>query len=178
VFKGGCAARKGAAMVLKTSDSYVPWSKEQTVVVVDKHRGERGALMPILHELQETFGYIDPEAVDLLAAELNLSKADVHGVVTFYKDFRSERPGESMIRLCRGEACQSMGAERLASHACEHLGISFGGTTSDGAVTLEQVFCLGNCALSPAVMVQGRLKGRVDEARFDEIVDELKAGRR
>ena len=126
--------------------------------------------MPILHELQDVFGHIEPRAVDVVAAELNLSKADVYGVVTFYKDFRAEPPGRSAIQVCRGEACQSMGAERLARHAREHLGVDFGGTTSDGAVTLEQVFCLGNCALSPAVMIDGRLKGRVDEAGFDNLV--------
>jgi formate dehydrogenase subunit gamma len=126
--------------------------------------------MPVLHELQDVFGHIDPRAVDLVAEALNLSKAEVYGVVTFYKDFRSEVPGTSVIHVCRGEACQSMGAERLARHAREHLAVDFGGTTSDGAVTLEQVFCLGNCALSPAVLVDGRLKGRVDEAGFDELV--------
>jgi formate dehydrogenase subunit gamma len=126
--------------------------------------------MPVLHELQDVFGHIDPRAVDLVAEALNLSKAEVYGVVTFYKDFRSEVPGTSVIHVCRGEACQSMGAERLARHAREHLAVDFGGTTSDGAVTLEQVFCLGNCALSPAVLVDGRLKGRIDEAGFDELV--------
>jgi formate dehydrogenase subunit gamma len=126
--------------------------------------------MPVLHELQDVFGHIDARAVDLVAEALNLSKAEVYGVVTFYKDFRSEVPGTSVIHVCRGEACQSMGAERLARHAREHLAVDFGGTTSDGAVTLEQVFCLGNCALSPAVLVDGRLKGRVDEAGFDELV--------
>jgi formate dehydrogenase subunit gamma len=130
--------------------------------------------MPILHELQEVFGYIDPDALEVLAEALNLTKADVYGVVTFYKDFRDEPPGTSVVHVCRGEACQSMGAEKLARHAREHLGVDFGGTTPDGMVTLEQVFCLGNCALSPAVMVDGRLRGRVDEARFDEIVAEVK----
>jgi formate dehydrogenase subunit gamma len=122
----------------------------------------------------DVFGYIDPRAVDVLAEALNLSKADVYGVVTFYKDFRSEAPGASVIHVCRGEACQSMGAERLARHAREQLGVEFGGTTCDGAVTLEQVFCLGNCALSPAVMIDGRLKGRIDEARFDELLAQAK----
>jgi formate dehydrogenase subunit gamma len=131
--------------------------------------------MPILHELQDVFGHIDPRAVDLVAEVLNLSKADVYGVVTFYKDFRSEPPGRSVIQVCRGEACQSMGAERLARHAREQLSVDFGATTSDGAVTLEQVFCLGNCALSPAVLVDGRLKGRIDEARFDELVADSRA---
>ena len=157
-------------MVSKTRGSYVPWSQERAVAIVERHRTEPGALMPILHELQDVFGHVDPRAVDLVAEELNLSKAEVYGVVTFYKDFRSEPPGTSVIHVCRGEACQSMGAERLARHAREHLAVDFGGTTSDGAVTLEQVFCLGNCALSPAVLVDGRLKGRVDEAGFDELV--------
>ena len=157
-------------MVSKTSSSYVPWSEERAGALIDKHRNARGPLMPILHALQEEFGHIDPRAVELLAEELNLSKAEVYGVITFYKDFRSEPPGASMIQVCRAEACQSMGAEHLARHAREHLGIEFGETTSDGAISLEQVFCLGNCALSPAVMVDGRLKGRVDEALFDELV--------
>ena len=161
-------------MVSRTTGPYAAWSKERTVEIVDKHRGERGPLMPILHELQEVFGYIDPEAVDVLAEGLNLSKADVYGVITFYKDFRSEAPGSSVIRVCRGEACQAMGAERLAQHARDQLGVHFGATTADGAITLEQVFCLGNCALSPAVMVDGRLKGRVDEGRFDELVAEVR----
>ena len=157
-------------MAPNTKSSYLPWSQERTVAIVERHRAKRGALMPVLHELQDVFGHIDPRAVDLVAEALNLSKAEVYGVVTFYKDFRSEVPGTSVIHVCRGEACQSMGAERLARHAREHLAVDFGGTTSDGAVTLEQVFCLGNCALSPAVLVDGRLKGRIDEAGFDERV--------
>jgi formate dehydrogenase subunit gamma len=162
-------------MVTKMTGSNVPWSEERTADIVERHRDERGPLMPILHELQDQFGYIDPRAVDLVAGALNLSKAEVYGVVTFYKDFRSEAAGMSVVRVCRGEACQSMGAERLARHAREHLAVAFGGTTRDGAVTLEQVFCLGNCALSPAVMVDGQLKGRVDEARFDALIAHAKA---
>ena len=161
-------------MVSKTR-SYEAWSKERSLEIIEKHKDERGSLMPILHELQEVFGCIDPEAIGVLAEALNVSKADVHGVVTFYKDFRSELPGVSMIRVCRGEACQSMGAERLAKHARQHLEVEFGCTTSDGAITLEQVFCLGNCALSPAVMVDGRLKGRLDEDMFDELVAKVRS---
>ena len=157
-------------MVSRTRSSHVPWSQERTVAIVERHRAERGALMPILHELQDVFGLIDPRAVDVVAEALNRSKAEVYGVATFYKDFRSEPPGASVIHVCRGEACQSMGSEQLARHAREHLAVDFGGTTSDGALTLEQVFCLGNSALSPAVLVDGRLKGRVDEAGFDELV--------
>ena len=157
-------------MVSKTTSPYEPWSEERALALVARHLDERGPLMPILHALQEVFGHVDPRAVDVVAEALNLSKAEVYGVITFYKDFRSEPPGASLIQVCRAEACQSMGAERLARHAREHLGVEFGGTTPDGAITLEQVFCLGNCALSPAVMIDGRLKGRVDEARFDELV--------
>jgi len=157
-------------MVSKTSSSYVPWSEERAVSIVERHRGERGPLMPILHELQDVFGHVDPRAIDVVAEDLNLSKAEVYGVVSFYRDFRTEAAGRSVVHVCRGEACQSMGAERLARHAREHLGVEFGATTSDGEVTLEQVFCLGNCALSPAIMIDGRLKGRVDEAGFDELV--------
>ncbi|MGA2529911.1 MAG: formate dehydrogenase subunit gamma [Acidimicrobiales bacterium] len=162
-------------MVSKTTGSFVPFSTERAAEVVEKHRAERGPLMPILHELQDIFGYIDPDALDVLASALNVSKADVYGVVTFYKDFRDKPPGNSVVSICRGEACQSMGAEKLARHAREHLEVDLGETTPDGAVTLRQVFCLGNCALSPAVMVDGRLQGRVDEARFDEIVAGLRA---
>ncbi len=162
-------------MVSKSTGSRVPWSEERAIAVVERHRGERGPLMPILHELQAVFGYIDPLALDVVAGALNLSKAEVYGVVTFYKDFRSEPPGSSLVQVCRAEACQSMGAEQLARHAREHLGVDFGDTTSDGAITLAQVFCLGNCALSPAVMIDGRLKGRVDEARFDELVAEARS---
>jgi formate dehydrogenase subunit gamma len=162
-------------MVSRTTSSYIGWSKERTVEIVERHAGERGPLMPILHELQDVFGFIDPRAVDVLAEALNLSKADVHGVVSFYKDFRSELPGASVIRVCRGEACQSMGAERLAAHAREQLAVDFGETTGDGAITLEQVFCLGNCALSPAVMVDGRLKGRIDEGLFDDLVARVRS---
>lgn len=161
-------------MVSRTTSCYVPWSQERAAAIVDRHLDERGPLMPILHELQDVFGHIDSRAVDLVAEALNLSKAEVYGVVTFYKDFRSEPPGTSLIQVCRGEACQSMGAERLARHARERLSVDFGATTCDGAVTLEQVFCLGNCALSPAVLVDGRLKGRIDEARFDELVAEAR----
>ncbi len=161
-------------MVAKTRSSYVPWSKERAVAIIERHRGERGALMPLLHELQDVFGHVDSRAVDLVAEALNLSKAEVYGVVTFYRNFRFEPPGASVVQVCRGEACQSMGAERLAQHARDHLAVDFGGTTPDGAVTLEQVFCLGNCALSPAVMIDGRLRGKVDEAGFDDLVAALR----
>jgi formate dehydrogenase subunit gamma len=138
--------------------------------VVARHAGERGALMPILRDLQDEFGYIDPDAVPILADELNLSRADVYGVVTFYRDFRDRPPGQTTVRLCRAEACQAVGAEALAEHARNHLGIGLGDTTPDNAVSLEQVFCFGNCALGPTVQVGDRLYGRVDADRFNALV--------
>src|SRR5215813_7154558 len=136
------------------------------------HRGQRGALLPILHAVQEALGCVPPEAIPVLADELNLSRADVHGVVTFYHDFRSTPAGRTTVRLCRGEACQAMGAERLVKHLQDSRGMSLGETSIDGAVTVEQVFCLGNCALGPAAQVNGRLRGRLDESRLSAIIDE------
>ncbi|MGY4652723.1 formate dehydrogenase subunit gamma [Mycobacterium sp. URHB0021] len=139
------------------------------------HRGQRGALLPILHAVQEALGYVPPEAVPVLAEELNLSRADVHGVVTFYHDFRAAPAGRTTVRICRGEACQSVGAERLVGHVRDRCGMSLGETSPDGSLTVEQVFCLGNCALGPAAQVNGRLAGRLDEARLAAILDEAVA---
>jgi formate dehydrogenase subunit gamma len=146
------------------------WSAETAARVVREHAGGRGPLLPVLHALQETFGWISPESVRLVAHELNLSRADVHGVVTFYPDLRTAPTGRLRVAVCRGEACQARGSRELASYACESLGVGFGETTDDGAVTLDEVFCLGNCALPPSVLVDGRLVGRVDAARFDSLV--------
>jgi formate dehydrogenase subunit gamma len=131
---------------------------------------ERGPLLPVLHALHDCFGYLDRRSVSVIADVLNLSEAEVHGVLTFYNDFRSQPAGACVVRVCRAEACQSMGAEALATHAIERLGIGIGETTPDGQVTLEQVFCLGNCALSPAIMIDGEVFGRVDHGRFDDLV--------
>jgi formate dehydrogenase subunit gamma len=143
---------------------------ERVRAVVAAHRGDRGALLPILHSIQAEFGYVDQDVVPVLAAELNLSRADVHGVITFYSDFRSEPAGGTTVRLCRAEACQAVGAERLVAHAEQVLGIKVGQTTPDGSVTLEQVFCLGNCALGPAAQINGRMQGRLDPARLDDVL--------
>jgi NADH:ubiquinone oxidoreductase 24 kD subunit len=138
------------------------------------HRGDRGALLPILHTLMAEFGHIDPAAVPVLADELNLSPADVHGVVTFYRDFRSEPAGRTTLRICRAEACQSVGADALVEAAHERLGVGPRETTADGAITVEEVFCLGNCALGPAVQVGGALHGRVDPARLDALLAQMR----
>ncbi len=144
--------------------------RERVRAVVAAHRGERGALLPILHRLQAEFGYLDEAALPIIADELNLSRADVYGVVTFYHDFTRAPRGARMVRICRAEACQAVGAERLAEHAKRRLDLDFGETTPDRAVTLEQVFCFGNCALGPTVQVDGRLHGRVDADAFDRLV--------
>lgn len=138
--------------------------------VVDEHRHARGPLLPILHDLQEQFGYLDPDVVPILAHELNMTRADVHGVITFYTDFRAEPAGAATVRLCRAEACQSVGAEQLVADAEQVFGVKTGQTTPDRSVSLQQVFCLGNCALGPAAQVNGRLYGRVDRRRLIEIL--------
>jgi formate dehydrogenase subunit gamma len=146
------------------------WSIEAGARVVADASGVPGPLLPLLLALQEEFGYVDPAAIQLVAKALNVSRADVHGVVTFYSDLRTTAPGARTVAVCRGEACQSVGGRELEAHAQERLGVGFGETTADGSVTLDQVFCLGLCALSPAVVVDGRRLGRVDPARFDEVV--------
>lgn len=138
--------------------------------IVNAHKADRGALLPILHEIQRRFGYIDAECVPVVAAELNLSRADVHGVMTFYRDFRSEPGGATTVRVCRAEACQAVGAERLVAHAEQVFGIKVGQTTPDGSVTLGQTFCLGNCALGPAAQIDGRTYGLLDHRRLVEIL--------
>jgi formate dehydrogenase subunit gamma len=154
-------------MAVESPDTSV---KDRVRALVAAHRGDRGALLPILHRIQAEFGWVDQEVVPVLAAELNLSRADVHGVISFYSDFRSEPAGRTTVKLCRAEACQSVGAERVIAHAEQVLGIKVGQTTPDGSVTLEQVFCLGNCALGPAAQINGRIQGRLDPQRLDAIL--------
>jgi formate dehydrogenase subunit gamma len=136
-----------------------------------------GGLLPILHAIQEEVGYIPPESVPVIAEALNLSRAEVHGVISFYHDFRSEPAGRHVVHVCRAESCQALGAEALLAHACERLGVGVHGTTDDGAVTLEPTYCLGNCALSPAVMVDRHLYGRMSTQRLDVMLDGLQGSR-
>jgi formate dehydrogenase subunit gamma len=135
-----------------------------------------GPLLPIFHRIQERLGYIPEDAVPEIAKALNISRADVHGVMTFYHDFRSSPAGRCVVKVCRAEACQSMGADALIEHAEKVLGTPLHSTHADGSVTLEPIYCLGNCALAPAMMVNGELKGRVTPERFDQIVAEAKKG--
>jgi formate dehydrogenase subunit gamma len=129
-----------------------------------------GALLPIFHAIQDELGFVPPDGVPLIAHELNLSVADVHGVVSFYHYFRKRRPGRHVVHLCRAEACQAVGAVQLEAHVKRRLGIDFHGTTADGAVTLEPVYCLGNCAAGPSLLIDNHLQGRVTPGRFDELL--------
>ena len=133
-------------------------------------KGRPGPLLEVLHAIQSALGYVPAAAVPVVAEELNLSRAEVHGVVTFYHYFRRSRPGAHTVSLCQAEACQSMGAAALAAHARRRLGIDFHETSANGRFSLEPIYCLGNCACSPAIMIDGRLYGRVTPQRFDELV--------
>ena len=133
-------------------------------------KGRPGPLLEVLHAIQAAVGYVPAAAVPVVAEGLNLSRAEVHGVVTFYHYFRHTRPGAHTVSLCQAEACQSMGAEALAAHARRRLGIDFHETSANGRFSLEPIYCLGNCACSPAIMIDGRLYGRVTPQRFDELV--------
>lgn len=143
--------------------------------VIDEHKDRPGALLPILHGIQDALGYVPPEAVAQIAPALNQSIAEIHGVVSFYHYFRATPPGRHTIHLCRAESCQAMGANQLVDHVKARLGINFHETTPDGAFTLEPVYCLGHCACSPAMMIDDEVYGRVTPARFEDVVRQLKA---
>lgn len=154
---------------------FEPWSEERTIEIIREHDGLEGPLMPILHALQHAFGHVPEEAIPVVALELNLTRAEVHGVVTFYHDFRHEPPGKHVLKMCRAEACQSMGCEALVAHAEKRLGVSCGEMTGDGRVTFEPVYCLGLCATAPSAMIDGRVVGRLDREKLDRILNEAEA---
>lgn len=131
-----------------------------------------GALLPILHAVQEALGYVPPDQVGRIAQRLNLSRADVHGVLSFYHYFRQHPPGRHVVQVCRAEACQAVQCERTEAHVRQRLGVDYGETTADGAFSLEAVYCLGNCAAGPSVMVDDELYGRVTPERLDTVLDE------
>jgi formate dehydrogenase subunit gamma len=130
-----------------------------------------GALLPMLHALQEEFGYVDEAAIPLLAEALNISRAEVHGVISFYHDFRRTPPGRHVLRICRAESCQAMGCNPLIEHVENRLRVKLGDTTADGSFTVEPVYCLGNCALSPAIMLDGQPYGRVSASVADALIE-------
>jgi formate dehydrogenase subunit gamma len=142
--------------------------------IATERRRLRGALMPILHAVQEEFGWVSQTDAPVIADVLNLSVAEVHGVVTFYRDFRREPGGRTTVRICQAEACRSVGGVELADHAKRTTGLGFGETTYDGRLTVDEVFCLGNCALGPAVQVDEKVHGRVTPARLDAILGEAR----
>ena len=149
-----------------------PWNEQRGAEIIACYRDLEGATLPILHALQEAFGYVPEPAIPMIATALSLSRAEVHGVFTFYHDFRKEPAGKHVLKLCRAEACQAAGGDALAARAEAKLGISMGNTTADERVTLEPIYCLGLCATAPSAMLDGRVVGRLDEARIDALVAE------
>ncbi|MDB5424713.1 MAG: formate dehydrogenase subunit gamma [Phenylobacterium sp.] len=147
------------------------WNADLARAIVEPHLHREGALLPMLHALQAVFGCVPREATAFLAETLNLSRAEVHGVVTFYHDFRETPAGARVVRLCRAEACQSRGAEALAADLLRRLGLDWGETTADGELTVEAVYCLGLCSVAPAAMVDGEPLGRLDAPRLAAALD-------
>ena len=146
----------------------------RTLAIVGELKGLEGPLLPILHEIQAEFGHVPQESLPVIARELNLSRAEVHGVVTFYHEYRDHPTGRHVLKLCRAEACQSMGGDALAERVKALLGIDFHQTTLDGAVTLEPVFCLGLCSCAPAAMIDGEVHGRMDVETAREMIAEAR----
>lgn len=150
-----------------------PTQADAVRAALQGHRHRPGPLLEVLHDVQDRLGFVPPAAVPVIADELNLSRAEVHGVVTFYHYFRDRPPGRHVVQLCRAEACQAMGSGALADHARRRLGADFHATTADGRITLEAVYCLGNCARAPAAMIDGELAGCLTAARLDALIDAL-----
>ena len=147
---------------------------EQAVTAaIERYREVDGALLPLLHALHDELGYIPQACVAQIASALGLSRAEVHGVISFYHDFRSQPGGRHRLQICRAEACQAVGSRALEQHAQAKLGVAFGETTADGMVTLEPVYCLGNCACSPSLRLDDTIHGRVNPERFDELLASL-----
>jgi len=151
--------------------------RAQVLAAVERLRDLPGALLPILHAIQDALGHVPAAAVPVIAQGLNLSRAEVHGVISFYHHFRSEPPGRHVLQLCRAEACQAMGARELERRLRERLHIGFHQTTADGAVTLEPVYCLGNCACAPSAMLDGEVHGRLGAEALDQWLDDCGVAR-
>ena len=151
------------------------WDEAEASDIIRRHDGREGAMLPILHDLQAVFGCVPPAAVRLVADALNLTRAEVHGVVSFYHDFREQPAGQHVLKLCRAEACQSMDGERIARTFLDRLGVEWGDTTPDGRLTVEATYCLGLCACAPSAMLDGEPIARLTSQSFDDILRE--AGR-
>ncbi|MDA9983925.1 formate dehydrogenase subunit gamma [Porticoccaceae bacterium] len=149
-------------------------NEQQSITdLVGQYQALPGGLLPLLHAIQGDIGYVPDSAVPIIAKGLNLSRAEVHGVISFYHDFKTSPVGRHTVQVCRAEACQSMGSRQLEAHAKQILGIDYGETTADGAVTLEPVYCLGNCACSPSIRIDDAIYARVDRDRFDDLISGL-----
>jgi formate dehydrogenase subunit gamma len=146
----------------------------RTASVIEEMKGLEGPLLPILHGIQHEFGHVPPETLPQIAEALNISNAEVHGVVSFYHDYRNHPAGRHVLKICRAEACQSVGGDALAERIQQLLGIGFHETAKDGSVTLEPVYCLGLCACAPAAMLDGEVIGRLDADRLEEIASEVR----
>ncbi|RJG46701.1 formate dehydrogenase subunit gamma [Mesorhizobium sp. DCY119] len=147
----------------------------RAAAIVDEMKALEGPLLPILHEIQEEFGHVPAETLPIIAKVLNISNAEVHGVVTFYHDYRNHPAGRHVLKVCRAEACQSMGGDAIAAQISQALGIGFHETAKDNSVTLEPVYCLGLCACAPAAMLDGEVIGRLDADKIEEIVREVRS---
>jgi formate dehydrogenase subunit gamma len=148
---------------------------DTTRAIAAEHGNRPDELIEILHDVQSALGFVPEAAVPVLAEALNLSRAEVHGVVTFYHDFRAKPAGQHVLKLCRAEACQSMGGEAIVEQAEARLGVACGETSADGRVTLEPVYCLGLCATAPSAMIDGRIVGRMTSERLDALLKEAGA---
>jgi formate dehydrogenase subunit gamma len=146
----------------------------RAAAIIEELKSLEGPLLPILHGIQHEFGYVPQETLPVIAEALNLSRAEVHGVASFYHDYRTHPAGRHVLKLCQAEACQSMGSDKVAAMVKAALGIGFHETTADGSVTLEPIYCLGLCACAPAAMLDGEVIGRVDAEAIDEIVAEVR----
>ncbi|WP_111493656.1 formate dehydrogenase subunit gamma [Marinobacter bohaiensis] len=149
------------------------WTLEQIQQEIDAHRHRPGAMLPILHAIQDRFGYVPEAAVPLIAESMRQTRAEVHGIISFYHHFRTRPTGSHVVHVCRAEACQAVGARQLEAHIKERLGIDFHQTSADNEITLEPVYCLGNCACGPSVRVDDDVHGRVDADTFDRLVEQL-----
>jgi formate dehydrogenase subunit gamma len=159
---------------MPTSDAHTEISEttlDLVKAIAESLRDRRGALLPILRALQEELGYIPEESVPLVAEALNLTRAEVHGVVTFYHDFRTRKLGRRVVKICQAESCQALGSAQVSAAAKAHLGIDFEETTGDNAFTLRKVYCLGNCALSPSIMIDADVHGRVTPESVRTIIE-------
>jgi len=147
---------------------------EKISVHIQKYQDKPGALLPLMHAIQDDLGFVPEESYKPISKAYNLSVAEIHGFVTFYHHFRTHLPGKNILQICRAESCQAMGSENLENYCQEKLGIDYHQTTKDNLITLEPVYCLGNCACSPAVMINEEVVGRVNETKIDQIIKEAR----